>query len=222
MSGTPTIGRDEAMRSSRLRGVQPSVIGWLTLVWVALWGNVRPFTIVAGVVVGIVVCLVFPMPRLRMNLHVRPLWLGWLTVHFLADLVVASAQVVRTTLQFHRQPRNAVIEVDLRTHSDFVLTVVAEMVSLVPGSLVVEARRSTHTLFLHVLDAKDQTGVDRMRAQVFALERRVVLAFGAETEHLEPPPAPQPEPRSEQPKDGSRPTEPNGDPRPDQPKEGSA
>jgi len=143
MSGTPTIGRDEAMRSSRLRGVQPSVIGWLTLVWVALWGNVRPFTIVAGVVVGIVVCLVFPMPRLRMNLHVRPLWLGWLTLHFLADLVVASAQVVRTTLQFHRQPRNAVIEVDLRTHSDFVLTVVAEMVSLVPGSLVVEARRST-------------------------------------------------------------------------------
>jgi multicomponent Na+:H+ antiporter subunit E len=77
-----------------------------------------------------------------------------------------------------------VIEVDLRTDSDFVLTVVAEMVSLVPGSLVVEARRSTHTLFLHVLDARDMGGVTRMRAQVHSLERRVVLAFGAETEHL--------------------------------------
>ena len=54
------------------------------------------------------------------------------------------------------------------------------MVSLVPGSLVVEARRSTHSLFLHVLDARDQVGVDRMRAQVHALERRVVLAFGAD------------------------------------------
>ena len=47
--------------------------------------------------------------------------------------------------------------------------------------LVVEARRSTHTLFLHVLDARDQDGVDSMRRQVLALERRVVQAFGAGT-----------------------------------------
>ena len=72
-----------------------------------------------------------------------------------------------------------------------VLTVVAEMVSLVPGSLVVEARRSTHTLFLHVLDARDQDGVERMRREVLALERRVVLAFGADTAPVvEPEPLP--------------------------------
>ncbi|HEX5428550.1 MAG TPA: Na+/H+ antiporter subunit E [Pedococcus sp.] len=187
--------RDDVVRPSRVRGVQPSVVGWLTVVWVALWGDVTLVTVVTGVAVAIVVCLVFPLPRLRMHLHVRPLWLGWLTARFLADLVAASAQVVWTTLQFSRQPRNAVIEVDLRTRSDFVLTVVAEMVSLVPGSLVVEARRSTHTLFLHVLDAKDLGGVDRMREQVHALERRVVLAFGAETDHLELQP--------DQPKEGS-------------------
>ena len=195
MSAESSPQRDDVARPSRLRGVQPFVVVWLTVVWVALWGDLKPMTIVGGVVVAVVVCLVFPLPRLRMHLHVRPLWLGWLTVRFLADLVAASAQVVWTTLQFGRQPRNAVIEVDLRTHSDFVLTVVAEMVSLVPGSLVVEARRSTHTLFLHVLDAKDRGGVERMREQVHALERRVVLAFGAETDQL----APQPD----QPKEGS-------------------
>jgi multicomponent Na+:H+ antiporter subunit E len=141
--------------------------------------------VVGGLVVAVLVCLVFPPPRLGMRLRVRPLWFAWLVLHFLHDVVMASAQVAWTTLQLHRQPRNAVIEVDLRTDSDFVLTVVAEMSSLVPGSLVVEARRSTHTLFLHVLDARDQAGVDRMRAQVFALERRVVMAFGAETHHLD-------------------------------------
>ena len=122
-----------------------------------------------------------------MNLHVRPLRLGWLIAHFLADVVVASAQVAWITLQLHRQPRNAVIKVNLRTRSDLVLTVVAEMVSLVPGSLVVEARRSTSTLFLHVLNARDQAGVDEMRRQVLALERRVVLALGADTQHLSSP-----------------------------------
>jgi len=178
-------GRDGSLRPARFRGLQLSAVAWLTLVWVALWGDLSAANILGGLAVALVVCLTFPLPRLRMRLHVRPLWLAWLILHFLGDVVVASAQVAWTTLQFHRQPRNAVIEVDLRTASDFVLTVVAEMVSLVPGSLVVEARRSTYTLFLHVLDAKDQAGVDKMRAQVFSLERRVVLAFGADTHRVE-------------------------------------
>lgn len=178
---------DASLRPARLRGLQLPIVVWLTLVWVAMWGDLSAANVLGGLIVALVVCLVFPLPPLRMNLHVRPLRLGWLALRFLVDVIAASAEVTWKTLQFRRRTRNAVIEVDLRTHSDFVLTVVAEMVSLVPGSLVVEARRSTHTLFLHVLDARDMAGVDKMRAQVFALERRVVLAFGAETEHLPPP-----------------------------------
>ena len=163
---------------------------WLTVVWVALWGDVSAYNVLTGLLVAGVVCVVFPLPRLQLRLRVRPLRLGWLVLRFLADVVIASGQVAWATLQLRRQPRNAVIEVQLRTPSDFVLTVVAEMTSLVPGSLVVEARRSTHTLFLHVLDARDQAGVAKMRREVHALERRVVLAFGTETHHLDPPAEP--------------------------------
>jgi multicomponent Na+:H+ antiporter subunit E len=162
--------------------LQLPVLLWLTFVWVALWGDLSTANVLGGLAVAVAVCLVFPLPPLRMGLHVHPLWLGWLVLRFLADVVAASAQVAWVTVQLHRQPRNAVIEVDLKTRSDFVLTVVAEMVSLVPGSLVVEARRSTHTLFLHVLDAQDLAGAERMRSQVFALERRVVRALAPESE----------------------------------------
>ena len=178
---------DGSVRPARYRSLQLPVIVWLTLVWVALWGELSAANVLGGLVLAVGVCLVFPLPPLRMSLRIRPVRLAWLVIRFLADVVVASLEVSWKTLQFHRQPRNAVIEVDLLTQSDFVLTVVAEMVSLVPGSLVVEARRSTHTLFLHVLDAQDMAGVEKMRAQVFALERRVVLALGAATEHVEPP-----------------------------------
>jgi multicomponent Na+:H+ antiporter subunit E len=174
-------------RPARRRALQAPVLVWLTVVWVALWGDLSTANVLSGLAVGAVVCLVFPLPPLQMGLHLRPVWLGWLVIKFLADVVAASAQVAWVTLRLHRPPRNAVIEVDLRTDSDFVLTVVAEMVSLVPGSLVVEARRSTHTLFLHVLDAGDMAGVESMRTQVLALERRVVLAFGAETAQVEHP-----------------------------------
>jgi multicomponent Na+:H+ antiporter subunit E len=187
MSSALKRGRDGSRLRTRFRGLQPFVLAWLTVVWVALWGDLSAFNLVSGLLVAVVVCLVFPLPRLQLHLRVRPLRLGWLVLHFLADVVTASAQVAWITLQLHRQPRNAVIEVQLRTPSDFVLTMVAEMTSLVPGSLVVEARRSTHTLFLHVLDAQNRAGVDKMRREVLALERRVVLAFGTETAHLHPP-----------------------------------
>ncbi len=177
--------RDGSLRPARYRSLQWPVIAWLAVVWIALWGDVSIANLLGGILVGVVVCLVFPLPPLRMQLRIRPVWLAWLVVRFLADVIAASVDVAWKTLQFHRSPRNAVIEVDLLTQSDFVLTIVAEMVSLVPGSLVVEARRSTHTLFLHVLDVRDLAGVEQFRSRVFTLERRVVLALGAETAHLE-------------------------------------
>ena len=37
--------------------------------------------------------------------------------------------------------RNAVVRVKLQTHSDLYQTLTSELVSLVPGSIVIEARR---------------------------------------------------------------------------------
>lgn len=180
---------DGSARPARLRVLQLPVVLGLTVVWVGLWGDVSVANVLAGLVLAVTVCLVFPLPALPLDLHVRPLPLARLLLRFLVDVVVASADVAWKTVGFRDGPRNAVIEVDLDTESDLVLTVVAEMVSLVPGSIVVEARRSTHTLFLHVLDAQDLRGAERMRAQVLNLERRVVLALGAETEPAGPPSA---------------------------------
>ena len=149
------------------------------------------YNVLTGLLVAGVVCVVFPLPRLQLRLRVRPLRLGWLVLRFLADVVIASGQVAWATLQLRRQPRNAVIEVQLRTHSDFALTVVAEMTSLVPGSLVVEARRSTHTLFLHVLDARD-----RLESPDAPRGARPRAAGRAGLRHRDPPPGPAAEPAS--------------------------
>ncbi len=174
-----------AGRRLSLESIQPMVVAWLTLVWVLLWGDVSVANVVVGAGVATLVLVVFPLPALRMRLRVRPAWLVWLIVHFLASVVLATAQVAWTTLSFGRTPRNAVIRVTLLTSSDFVLTVVAELTSLVPGSIVLEADRASHSLFIHVLDVDDVDDVEKVRAATLALERRVVKAVGAETDHLE-------------------------------------
>lgn len=171
--------RDGSVRPARHGALQPTPLVWLTVVWMALWGDVSAANALAGLAVGVLVSLVFPLPPVRMRLRPRPLRLVWLVVRFGYDVVVASIQVAWTAIA-RPTPRNAVIEVNLRTPSDFVMTLVAEMSSLVPGSVVVEARRSSYTLFLHVLDVGDMEGVRRMRERALALERRVVLALGAD------------------------------------------
>ena len=175
---------DPGTRVPRWRLVQPTAVAWLTVVWLVLWRELSWWNLLSGIVVGTLVSLVFPLPRLRMRLRVRPGALLWLAVKFHVDLVLASWQVTKRTLS--RRPLvNAVIKVPLRTSSDFVLTLTAEMVSLVPGSVVVEASRAEHTLYIHVLDAPDEAAVGRARRSVLAQEARLVRALGADTAPVE-------------------------------------
>lgn len=62
--------------------------------------------------------------------------------------------------------------------SDFILTAVAVVTSLIPGSVVVEARRSSHTLYIHALGVCDAAGVERERARTLDTEARLIRAFG--------------------------------------------
>lgn len=54
--------------------------------------------------------------------------------------------------------------------------------SLVPGSLVVEAHRLTGMLYLHVLDLDRSGGVEAVRADVLAQEERLLRALASPQE----------------------------------------
>ena len=70
----------------------------------------------------------------------------------------------------------------LHTESDVVLTATALMVSLVPGSLVVEVHRPSHTLYLHALLASaGRRTSSRCGRTVWGQERRILAAFGVDT-----------------------------------------
>jgi multicomponent Na+:H+ antiporter subunit E len=165
-------------RPRRYQAVQWPMVVWLTLVWWVLWGTFTPLSLVGGVLVGVLACAVLPLPPLRIGARPRPLALLALVGRFLLDVVLASLQVARVTLFPPRPLRNALVAVRLRSQSDIVLTAVAEIVSLVPGTVVVEAHRSSHTLYLHTIDVPDEAAVERARERVLDQERRLVRAFG--------------------------------------------
>jgi len=182
----------EAPRRRR-RVLQPRAVATIALAWVLLWDRVTWGNVVNGVLVGLAVTYAFPLPSIEFHGRLRPHRLAWLIVRFLADLVVASWQVMLLAFGT-RRPRNAVIEVQLRSRSDFYLTITAELVALVPGSVVVDARRSTSVLYLHLLDVRGEGAIEAQRAHVLAVERRVVRALGSREEiaALDPDPEEQP------------------------------
>jgi multicomponent Na+:H+ antiporter subunit E len=166
------------------RGVRsrlPVVIA-LTIVWVLLWGNVGPLTVVGGALVALLVMTVFPFPAVTWHGRFRPLAAARLVATFFADLFVASGQVAWIAVRPSPPPRSAVIRVQLATRSEFLLTITAELISLVPGSLLIELDSRRGLIWLHLLDGSTPAKVERARAKALAQEARVIAALGSESE----------------------------------------
>ncbi|GAA4723669.1 Na+/H+ antiporter subunit E [Isoptericola chiayiensis] len=156
----------------------------LTVVWVLLWGDVSWANVLGGAALAALVVVAFPLPRIEDRATFRVLPFLGLLRRFVADLVVASFQVAWVAVRPGPLPRGAVVEVQLRNPDDLFLTVTAVLSTLVPGSLVVEARPDTGRLYVHVLDIAHFDGPEAVRADIRGLEERVLRTL-APSEVLE-------------------------------------
>lgn len=155
-------------------------VGWLAAVWVALWGDLSVANLAAGLLIGFVVVHALPMPSIDFHGRVRPVGVARLVGHLARDLSVASTQVAWIALS-GRRPRSAVIRVRLRSHSDLYMTLTAQLCSLVPGTVVVEAVRTDGVLYVHLLDVRD-VDLAVAHADVLAIEERVLHALASDAE----------------------------------------
>lgn len=164
---------------SRLRA-HPYLVLWLTAVWVGLWGTVTPANVLGGLVVAAVLVATLPLNEVESEGVIRPLGVLRFVAHFAQDLVRASLQVAVLVLRPRRALRQAVIAVDVRGESDQLLTLLANAISLTPGTLTLEVDRPRSILYVHALDVGDDPhGVERLRADILRVERLAVLAIGS-------------------------------------------
>jgi multicomponent Na+:H+ antiporter subunit E len=169
----PTLGR----RRPQLR---MSIV--TAVIWVLLWGDLSLANLVSGFLLGLLITWVFPLPPIDFHGRFR-LWPHTkLIAILLFDLVRSSFVVAAQAFHFGHTMRNAVVRVDLKTHSDLYLTLTSELVSLVPGSLVMEARRQESVVYLHVMDVRSDADVANARRKVLQAEERVVRSFGSDDE----------------------------------------
>ncbi|MFB9661264.1 Na+/H+ antiporter subunit E [Glycomyces mayteni] len=167
-------------KRERLRSRITAVIG-LVLVWNLLWGAFTWLNTITGAVIAVAILIVFPLPPVKFGGRLRPVAVVTFFARFFFDLTVASFQVALLAFR-PGEPKSAIVAVELRVKSDLNMTLVAEAVSLVPGSLIAEADHQTGTLYIHMLGVRDAEHLEHLRAEVLRLEARLVRAIGSDAE----------------------------------------
>lgn len=167
----------------RLRIALSNGVGLLVAVafWCLLWGEVSAKSLLGGLAVALLVRAVFPMPPMGHELMLRPWPFVVFVVRFAADVVISALQVAWYAIRPAPQPPGSVIAVQMRSRSDLFLTLTAVLSTLIPGSVVVEAQRSTGTLFLHVIGAGTLEEVEEARRRVHEQELRALRALASRT-----------------------------------------
>ncbi|WP_372467816.1 Na+/H+ antiporter subunit E [Microbacterium maritypicum] len=158
--------------------VQLPFLAWLVVLWMLLWAQFTVLSFLSGLVVAIFVTRVFRLPTVELSGRINVAYAALFVVQFLFAVLSGAISVTLQVFDFRRQPGTAIIAVPLRYADDLVMTHVAVVSSLVPGSLVVETDRDRRILYLHVIGVRNRAEVEKQRAGVLRWERRVVRALG--------------------------------------------
>ncbi len=165
------------MRAVRISGV----LVWLTVLWVALWHDLSVANVVGGFLVGGAVLAVAGVPRVlgrddeqRARVNVAR------TIHFvgfvLYKLVEANLYLAWEIITPQNRINVGVVAVPLRTESTTAAMIVANVITLTPGTITIESLGSPPVLYVNVMHLSD---VERVRTDLLHIEELSVRAFGS-------------------------------------------
>lgn len=134
----------------------------LALAWAALTGSFQPIDLLFGFGLGyLVLWLVLHKNRPRYFRKI-PLLLG-LFLHFLIDLLRANLRLATTILSPRMKLRPAVVAIPLILQSEAATIILANMLTLTPGTLSLDVSSDHQTLYVHTVWLDD---VETFRRQV--------------------------------------------------------
>jgi multicomponent Na+:H+ antiporter subunit E len=146
----------------------------LVLVWVALTGSASPGSLLLGA--GLSLAAVFLVRHSPAEAPIRPTWgLPALLALFLKELVLSALSVAATVLRPRMRIEPAIIAYPLKLTRDFEITLLANLITLTPGTLAIDVSADRSTLLIHALDASDPKTL--IASIETGFEARIMKAF---------------------------------------------
>ena len=147
----------------------------LALAWVAVSGTLSALNLFFGFVLGAAALSLIREQVGSVGYLSRMRRIASLFLLFLYELVLSAFRVARIVLKPDMDVHPGIFAYPLQVRRDFEITLLANMITLTPGTLSVDVSEDRSTLYVHAMDVKDPDAARRDIADGF--ERKIMEAF---------------------------------------------
>jgi multicomponent Na+:H+ antiporter subunit E len=153
------------------------LVTWLTVMWVALWGNLSWANALGGLAASLALLAVYRVATTKAPAYpLRPIATVRFLLYFLWKLFEANAVLAWEVVTPRNRINEGIVAVPIQGCSDGLITLVANAITLTPGTVTLEVNRDPAVLYVHVLHLRD---LEDVRRDVQHLEALAIRAFGS-------------------------------------------
>ncbi|MEF2073189.1 Na+/H+ antiporter subunit E [Consotaella aegiceratis] len=147
----------------------------LALLWVFVTGSFTLVNLAFGFVIAAMAMALINDESERVGYIQRSRRVVSLAVFFLGQLLLSAWRVAMVVLTPKMNLKPGIFAYPLQVETDFQITLLANMITLTPGTLSVDVSEDRSTLYVHALDCSDPDGARQEIADGF--ERKILEAF---------------------------------------------
>ncbi|MCK8517103.1 Na+/H+ antiporter subunit E [Methylonatrum kenyense] len=144
----------------------------LAFAWIALTGNFDARGLIVGFIFGYFTLLVISRASGRRPTYVRkvPQTIGF-ALFYIWELIKSNIRVAVEVLTPTHTMKPGVIGLKLECQSDAAITILANLITMTPGTLSLDVSSDKKVLFIHGMYIDDE---EQLRAELKDLQRRVM------------------------------------------------
>jgi len=156
--------------------MRPTVtIALFALVWLAVSGSFTVPNLLLGIAAGVLSLLLIRGHIQPDGRRLRPLKILSLLALFIKELALSAWKVAVLVASPKMALKPGIFAFPLRVDRDFEITLLANLITLTPGTLSVDVSADRTVLYVHAIDCSDPAGARRDIANGF--ERKILEAF---------------------------------------------
>lgn len=146
----------------------------LALAWVALTGNYAPPNFAAGFLIAFVILFLFSKPQRKENYFFKVIQVVRFFFFYLWELILANLKVAYDVATRGYNMKPAIIGIPLDAKTDAEIVLLANLITLTPGTLSIDVSSDRKVLFIHAMYIEDRDLEAFKKSIKEGLERRVI------------------------------------------------
>ncbi|HWU65046.1 MAG TPA: Na+/H+ antiporter subunit E [Ensifer sp.] len=151
------------------------VLVLFTLVWAAVTGSFTVLNLGFGLLISGLALFLIRESVQPSRIAVRPLKVLALIVLFFRELALSAFKVAVLVTRRDMNLKPGILAFPLKVDRDFEITLLANLITLTPGTLSVDVSQDRRFLYVHALDCADPAATIRDIADGF--EAKILEAF---------------------------------------------